>query len=578
FPAAPRSISGSSAAASSSAGRAPSGDTPPRCRCGAPSRKSNVRKEGPTKDRPYWHCAARRCGFFTWADAEARRDASMWWQRFPEFVIVSDFGFRAEDLRQGGVGDCWFMSALAVVAERPDLILRLFGGETARNAAGCYQIQLFLDGCWQAVLVDDRLPCTSQQRRPDGTSIAYSRADGQQLWSALVEKAYAKSARLLQGHQRRGDLGGAAGPHGLPHRVDRLRRARLRPAGALAPARGVQGQGVPHGLRHGREPRAPRGWPVREPRLQHPRRPRDLRRPLRRQARRVRWSPRGRRRAAPAHPQPARRGRVERRVERQERRVDGGSGSSPRPDGRRRRNLLDGLHALPDGLPSRGRVHGAPRLALPELRDGLLRQGLGLAAVSAHVQGPVRRGHDALPMALQPTKRGSWCREDRKKSYKPGDVSLLLFRLKGDGTVGEVVGGNFFGADVMARRAIQASLEPRAEYLLAAFCFGTGPTAHGGDARSSAPFRVRLFASRPPRVQQVQADQAPQLAAAAVGALHAACLTLAPAPGRRFRRLVRRLASDVVVFQAGEEAEAEAVAEAEAEEAEKEEEEAEAEA
>lgn len=45
-------------------------------------------------------------------------------------------------------------------------------------------------------------------------------------------------------------------------------------------------------------------------------------------------------------------------------------------------------------------------------------------------------------MALQPTKRGSWCRADRKKSYKPGalalegrakwrrgDVSLLILRL-----------------------------------------------------------------------------------------------------------------------------------------------------
>ena len=26
-------------------------------------------------------------------------------------------------------------------------------------------------------------------------------------------------------------------------------------------------------------------------------------------------------------------------------------------------------------------------------------------------------------MALQPTKRGAWCRQDRKKSYRPGDVT-----------------------------------------------------------------------------------------------------------------------------------------------------------
>jgi hypothetical protein len=40
--------------------------------------------------------------------------------------LVTDFGFRAGDLQQGGVGDCWFMSALAVVAARHDLISRLF--------------------------------------------------------------------------------------------------------------------------------------------------------------------------------------------------------------------------------------------------------------------------------------------------------------------------------------------------------------------------------------------------------------------------------------------------------------------
>ena len=59
-------------------------------------------------------------------------------------------GFRAEDLRQGGVGDCWFMSALAVVAERHDLIARLFAAGTERNAAGLYSLRLFLDGAWSS--------------------------------------------------------------------------------------------------------------------------------------------------------------------------------------------------------------------------------------------------------------------------------------------------------------------------------------------------------------------------------------------------------------------------------------------
>ena len=98
--------------------------------------------------------------------------------------LVSDYGFRAEDLLQGGVGDCWFMSALAVVAARHDLISRLFempssalsssagrGVDTTTiqtsNAAGVYAVRLFLDGEWTTIVVDDQLPISGSPRRLD---------------------------------------------------------------------------------------------------------------------------------------------------------------------------------------------------------------------------------------------------------------------------------------------------------------------------------------------------------------------------------------------------------------------------
>ena len=40
-----------------------------------------------------------------------------------------------------------------------------------------------------------------------------------------------------------------------------------------------------------------------------------------------------------------------------------------------------------------------------------------------------------MVMALQPTKRGAWCRADRKKSYRLGDLSIFVARL---GPAGEV--------------------------------------------------------------------------------------------------------------------------------------------
>jgi hypothetical protein len=99
-------------------------------------------------------------------------------------------------LHEGGIGDCWFLSALAVVAERHDLVARLFADTAPAPASGCYSLRLFLDGTWRSILVDDLLPCTTDPRRPDqvfDSGLAFSRAANCQLWVCLLEKAYAKA-------------------------------------------------------------------------------------------------------------------------------------------------------------------------------------------------------------------------------------------------------------------------------------------------------------------------------------------------------------------------------------------------
>jgi hypothetical protein len=88
--------------------------------------------------------------------------------------------FSAYDLVQGKVGDCWFLSALAVVAERPDLIQRLFiqeesaattfavvsNWQTQDDLWGMIQVNLFLDGFWTQVVMDNFLPCIIGQINP----------------------------------------------------------------------------------------------------------------------------------------------------------------------------------------------------------------------------------------------------------------------------------------------------------------------------------------------------------------------------------------------------------------------------
>ena len=64
------------------------------------------------------------------------------------------------DIRQGYCGDCYFLSSVSSIAEFPDRIKKIFLTEELNNA-GCYAVQLFVNGERRTVVVDDRFPyCT----------------------------------------------------------------------------------------------------------------------------------------------------------------------------------------------------------------------------------------------------------------------------------------------------------------------------------------------------------------------------------------------------------------------------------
>jgi len=62
------------------------------------------------------------------------------------------------DVMQGRLGNCWFCCSLASMAERPELIKRLFITKEF-NEEGIYEMRFCHNGLWKVVLLDDFFPC-----------------------------------------------------------------------------------------------------------------------------------------------------------------------------------------------------------------------------------------------------------------------------------------------------------------------------------------------------------------------------------------------------------------------------------
>mmetsp|Transcript_26752 Transcript_26752/g.88938 ORF Transcript_26752/g.88938 Transcript_26752/m.88938 type:complete len:213 (-) Transcript_26752:290-928(-) len=96
-------------------------------------------------------------------------------------------GATASDISQGNLGDCYFLSAVANVANSAALIARLFPGNQEINKAGIYAVRFWRDGEYRIVVVDDYLPL-----RADGRLVMAGSQGNKEFWVPIAEKAWAK--------------------------------------------------------------------------------------------------------------------------------------------------------------------------------------------------------------------------------------------------------------------------------------------------------------------------------------------------------------------------------------------------
>ncbi|KAF9461075.1 cysteine proteinase [Collybia nuda] len=128
----------------------------------------------------------------------------------PQFYID---GVSSSDLVQGGIGDCWFISALATASCAPGLVEKFC---VARDEqVGVYGFIFFRDAAWVTVIIDDLLYSSipkyeelsftekslyhnnkdiyNKTARRGGKSLLFARSGTEnETWVPLIEKAYAK--------------------------------------------------------------------------------------------------------------------------------------------------------------------------------------------------------------------------------------------------------------------------------------------------------------------------------------------------------------------------------------------------
>ena len=89
------------------------------------------------------------------------------------------------DVKEGSLGDSWFLGAVASLAEKPQLLEKLFVNKIY-NEEGIYRVRLCKNGEWQSVTIDDYFPCFYN------SGPIFSTTPENELWLLILEKAYAK--------------------------------------------------------------------------------------------------------------------------------------------------------------------------------------------------------------------------------------------------------------------------------------------------------------------------------------------------------------------------------------------------
>ena len=120
-----------------------------------------------------------------------RQTEKVVWQRIDKIIkqprFVGGGSIDSQDILQGRIGDCYFLSAISGLAEKDYRIKAIFPN-LDMNKNGIYMARILHKGVFQEVVVDDYFPVSKYDHHIMGANPA----KGEEIWVMILEKCWAK--------------------------------------------------------------------------------------------------------------------------------------------------------------------------------------------------------------------------------------------------------------------------------------------------------------------------------------------------------------------------------------------------
>ena len=125
-------------------------------------------------------------------DSDVEGWETLKWCRVEEIYDSKDYtvfvdGSTMDDIVQGTLGDCYFLSALGSLCAYKDFFDKLFHIKE-KTKEHVYGVYIYINGKWELVLVDDYFPYQGSKFK----QFVFGSSSDNEIWVALLEKAWAK--------------------------------------------------------------------------------------------------------------------------------------------------------------------------------------------------------------------------------------------------------------------------------------------------------------------------------------------------------------------------------------------------